>query len=368
MKKWGILVIVVLCGLLLSLQLFSRRKSATAPAPASSAKESEDIGVSLPAGATGYVSPADTGAGQAPQVTVAPVQGTGDYTSLMLPALQTQYRGACQEGSLEDMRMAHGRVWGYFARNNPFTFDESKKMYEFASSYVACSALAHGSVDLCGSLPGEANANGVKVDAKLSVSAQCKQKANTLLFLGYLAGKNKNSASCYAAVSGWKQKLLNKVSVQELCSSAAQGMTQFRAYMLKAVPDHDRKIKRTLPVSRSECDGDSECLYNQAAYNALKDSNPSECPRADGGLCVAAVARNAAYCEPIVVDMSKYYCATMEKEKKAHNGYVGMTGQEVKAEIDKVQAEKKQAEKLKAESEKTQAEINKKIKGLVEGE
>lgn len=365
MKKWGIFVIVVLCGLLVALQFFSRKSAVSVPAP--SGQQHEEVGVSLPPSATGYVVPETVTPKPAP-VAITAVQGTGDYASLMLPALPVSYMGACQGGSLEEMRMTHGKYWGYFARNLAFSFEDTRRMYDYTAAYVACSALARGSVELCGSMPGKTTAPGMKVDAKMGLSGQCKHKATPILFLAFLASKNKNSASCYSAISGWSQKILNKISVPDLCAAASQGLPQVREYLMKAVPDHDRKIKRFLPLSKSDCGSNAACQERFATYKALKDGDVSECPRSSGGLCEAAVTKSAAYCQPVVAEMSKFYCATVEKVKKEHKGYIGMTAQEIKAETDQAQAEKKAAEKQKAENDRIQAEINKKIKNAISGE
>jgi hypothetical protein len=363
MKKWSVLVIIVLCGLLLSLKFLSRKNSAELSVPVAPAQE--ESGVALPAAATGYVAPETAPAA----ATVVPyVEGAGDYNGLMLPPLARAYAGACQGGSLEDMRSTHGRYWGYFAKNIPFSFEDTRKMYDYTASYVACSAVARGSVELCSSLPGEASAGGMKVDGKMSVSYQCKDKANPILFLAYLAGKNKSTADCYSALAGLNQKILSKVSVSDLCDAASRGMGPLKKYLMKAIPDRERKIRMMFPDSRSECDGSQDCLDSLAAYTAIKDANPSECPRGVRALCEAVILRSADPCAAVVRDMSSFYCATVEKVKKAHGGCIGMTSQDIQATMEKTKADKKLADQQKAENDKIQAETNRKIKKLLGGE
>jgi hypothetical protein len=367
MKKWGILAVVVLCGLLLALQFLSKKNTLKTSAPAPAAAASEEIGVALPAAATGYISPE---APKAPETAAVPrLEGAGSYNDLMLPALSSPYEGACPGGSLDEIRATHGRYWGYFAKNIPFSFKDTQKMYGYVASYVACSALARGSEDLCGSLPGEASVGDTKIAGNMSVSYQCKAKASPLLFRGYLTGKNKTLMNCYSTLDGMHQKAVAKLSVNDLCEAASNGLLPLRKYLIGAIPGRDRKIKALFPDSRAECGGDQECLDNFAVYTAMKDGTASECPRGeDKPLCEAAILHSAESCGEIVRDMSVFYCATVAKVKKANGGRIGMTPKEIQAEVDRTKAEKKQADQEKAANEKKQAEINAKIKRMLGGE
>ncbi len=359
MKKWGILGLVILFGLLMFLRFLSKKAEAPSNMPPVTPPE-EAAGVALPPGATAQTM-AET------PIASSYVSGAGDYNDLMLPKMFSKYDGACKGASLEEMRATHGRYWGYFAKYSVLTPEENKKLYEYTADYVACSALARNDSDMCGALPGEAEADGIKVDSRMSVSDKCKKRADPVLFLSYLAGKVKSSNSCYAVVSGWKPKILAKISMPALCDAASKGIIPTREYALSVFPDQKRKIMSLFPDSKSSCGGDAECLASFALYSAIKDGNASECPAAKAAFCEAVITKSPSGCETIVKDMSKYYCRVIARGMKVTNGRLGMSPDEIKADIAKVEEDKKYKETQKKEVDKITEELNKRIKDMKKG-
>ncbi|MEI7529975.1 MAG: hypothetical protein WCK76_13650, partial [Elusimicrobiota bacterium] len=96
MKKWGILGLVILGGLVLGLQHYINKGEKAAvvqpqPAPA------DQIGVTLPPAATGYAPPESSYNTSA-----------GNYNDFAVPAAQSSYKGTCPGSSLAEILAAHG--------------------------------------------------------------------------------------------------------------------------------------------------------------------------------------------------------------------------------------------------------------------
>lgn len=359
MKKWGILVLVLMGAGLLYMQYFM--KKAERPVIKNMPTPQQDVvGVALPTSATTQiaVTPALTGY----------VAGAGDYNNLELPKVPTNYSGACEGGSLEDIRASHGKYWGYFAKNNPVTTEETKKIYDYMTSYVGCVAAAHDNIGLCLALPDEAQVGDTKIDSVGSLSNACRDKANPLLFTNFMAGNTRTSGSCYSMVSGWPKKGLAKISVPDFCDAVSKGMESGKAYMVKVNPKKADEFRKLFPISKSSCGSDSDCIDNLALYNAVKDEKAEECPRSRKVYCEAMVAKSAVPCEAIVKDMSKFYCSAVARAKKASGGFIGMSPEQVKAEIAKVEQAKKQAELQKKEGDKITEEVNKSAKKILKKE
>lgn len=359
MKKWGILILVLLGAGLLYMQYFMKKSGkpgAIQPTPA----VQEQAGVPLPEGATSQVVTETFSATYIP--------GAGDYNDLQLPRVQTNYAGACDGGSLEDMRLSHGRYWGYFAMNNPIPADDTKKMYDYLTNYVGCVAAAHDNIGLCLALPDEAQVGDTKIDFVGSLSNMCREKTNPLLLTNYMAGKSKSSGSCYSMVSGLPKKVLAKISVPEFCDAISKGMESGKAYMMKINPKKAGNFRKLFPVSKAACEGDADCLTSLALYNAVKDEKVSECPASKKTVCEAMVAKSAVPCEDIVKDMSRFYCGAVSKAKKKSGGFIGMSPEQVKAEIAKTEAIKKQAELQRKESDRQTQQLNQNIRKVLKTE
>lgn len=393
MKKWVILVLVLLGCLLLAMQYLMNKK-APGPVPPGTTAQGEPTGVPLPPSATGY---------GMPEMPLPPPADTlGDPNQLNLPDVVTAYKGACDGGSLAEMKATHNRYWGLRAKETPFNPDDTKKMYGFVADYIGCVAVARESPVLCNTLPpakppekpeaaGRPEQQPPPME-KDGLRPNCRRKVNSVMFIAYVAGKSKNSDACRAVLAGWKPEILAKVSETEFCAAAAKGMDAVNDYMQKAVGKKKKKIvkkderaRQRFSSSESACEGNAECLNGVRLYNAIKSGDSSRCPpllprKEQGGkspagatkgadsFCEAAITKSAQSCEPIIKEMSKFYCAAMEKTKKKTGGFIGMS----KAEIDNAIAQKKlqiaEEDRRKKESDKIGIEVNQNVRKILKKE
>ncbi len=376
MKKWVILILVVLGGLLLALQYVSRRRETTAVSPPPPV-QSEESGTSLPASSTNYVSP-DT--------TPGPEAGwdVNYQSTLILPAVKTDYKGACQGGSLEEMRRTHGRFWGIGAKDVAFNFEETMRMYELLGSYVGCVAVARQNLAQCDTLPDDIASDSKKVDAAFTPRYRCREQASNALFYAYMAGKVSDPSFCQSAVSYWRSENTSKISVPDFCKAAGGGMKDAVAFLAKYMPPNVKN--QGMPTSASSCGGDAACLAIYENYNAVRKDNADACQHPSNGYCEAAITRVPAPCETIVREMSQTYCSYVAKVKKGSGGYIGLSKEEVKtystqqavriaAEAEERRKKAEEESRLrneeadqKKQNEKIQEEVNKQAKKILRKE
>ena len=357
MKKWVILILVFLGGLLLVLQYFAGKREKSVIVPSGSA-QTEPLGVALPPSSTEYAA-----TDMAPMPEYA--GGASDYSRLNLPQVQSNYKGACQGGSLEEMRQTHGRYWGYFAKDTPFNFNETQKMYDLMAGYTGCVAAARQSISLCEALPGELPAGEIKVDISFTPRYKCREQVFNALFGAYMAGKVKDPVFCQGAVSFWKPENAAMISVPDFCKAAADGMDSAYSFLARYMPpSYKSQGKKFMPTSKSSCGGDAACLAIFQTYNAIQNGDAAACPRSDG-YCEAIITRAPASCENIVREMSGNYCSYMTRVKKVAGGYIGMSPEAIKADIAQQALLKKEADQQKKDNEKIQAELNKQVKKML---
>ncbi|MFA6433795.1 MAG: hypothetical protein WCW52_03790 [Elusimicrobiales bacterium] len=366
MGKWGILTLVVLGGLLLILKYFSYISARQTPQPAELGLE-QPPGVALPPAATFYNELQPSGF-HAPET----------YTELALPKEPAPYKGACRGGSLEEMRASHGKYWGFFTPDAAFNAPETDKMYDFVAGYVGCVALARDDMNLCASLPGETQRNNLKIGFKTAPNSRCRKRASLLLFRSYVAGNAGNREHCSAVLANWRRPPV--FSGSEFCGIAVKGPRAAMEFLSGALPRKKEKLRKFMPASKAECGGDAGCIDNFQLYAAIRDGKISECPRsADRSLCEALISGSETPCEAIVRDMSRFYCAAVERVKKTTQGYIGLTLEEIKtaaarktleqAEQNRQRLEKdrlkKEEERQKEAGRKIQDAINKKVKAML---
>jgi len=356
MKKWVILVLVLLGGLLLSLQYFinkGEKKGAVR-----TGTPTEELGVALPPASTGFVMPEATY-----------TEGAGDYNNLVVPKLLTQYKGACAGGSLDEILLAHNKLWGYFVpkANAAFEFKESETMYGFMKDYTACVAAARADVTLCDTLPAEINTDLVKIPRDLGLRRQCRRLATPTLFAGHLLGKANDASICQATLDDLQPQALARINVTDYCQASDKGLTSFRAYLFKVMPDPSaaKEINRSIPSSKSDCSGDASCLSRGLTYEAIKSGDASACPAANQAPCAGFITKSAFACEAVIKDMSKAYCASVERIKKKSGGYVGLSKEEMMADIEQIKLKKAEEDRQKKEAEKLLQEVNKKAKKIL---
>lgn len=408
MKKWVILVLVVLGCAMLALQYLMNKKTPGAGPAATTAQLGPD-GVPLPAGATGY--------SETPFV--APVGNfNDDPTRLDIPIIPSDYKGACEGGSLREMLATHNKFWGPLAKETPFSQNDTRQMYSFVGDYVSCVAIARDNALICDMLPPGPPSEAGPKDGATQVSPadrsrikpsrnnlryDCRKRVNPVLFLGYMAGKSKNPDSCNNILSGWKPSTLARISATDFCAAASKGLDAVNDYMQKIMSGKQKKVKKgdrgkqRFASSESSCGGNKECINGAKLYNAIKSGSVSQCPppqprsqqpgfQESGGaaperpakgkeqaptvdvMCQAAVSKSAVSCEPIVKAMSSFYCDAVEQTKKKTGGFIGMAKWEIENAIAQKKAQAEADEKQKKEFQKMEADMNKKVKTLLSKE
>ncbi len=408
MKKWVILILVVLGGLMLALQYMMNKKPAGTAGTTATGQTDPD-GVPLPAGATGYTMP---------EIPFAPpTNDLSDPSKLNIPVIASDYKGACEGGALTDMIATHNKYWGRLAKETPFVPNDTKRMYGFAADYVACVAVARDNAVICDTLPPEPPQKGtpkpgtaagaqtkpappergsIKTRARDGLRYNCRKRVNPILFFAYMAGKSKNPDSCNAMLAGWKPPTLAMISATDFCSAASKGMEAVNEYMQKIMSEKKKKVKKDerskqrYTASESSCNGNKECINGAKLYNAIKSGNAAQCPPAQqrqpppgekqsgsppqppatapsGGdiMCQAAITRSALACEPIIKSMSGFYCEAIARTKKKTGGFIGMSKSEIEDAIARRKIEQVEEAKQKKEFDKMGVDINKKVKKLL---
>lgn len=360
MKKWTILVIVVLAALILLVQYVIEKKVVPAGPGGSQAPVAEQpLGVALPEDAA-------VSAARAVGNFVPETSGSV-YGGIALPTIQPFYKGACEGGSLKEMLDTHDRYWGFFARNTAFTPEESNKMYNLLADYVGCQASARTDTTLCDNLPGVAEKDGQKVPKEITPHYICRDKTVSVLYEGYRAGLVKDEFPCRAMSERWDKTRVAMFSVPELCRKISEGRAPALSYLkgIFTAPEAAPLLEATFPVKEADCAGDRECLNRYAIFKGVKSGNAKACPKEYATYCQALSERSALPCDKTLQEMSKFYCATVSRVKKATGGYIGMSKADIAAEIEKAKAVKNEADMIKKEQEKQQAEVNKRAKELL---
>lgn len=356
MKKWTILTIAVLAAILLVMQYIIEKKKVAVIDRGQQADSAEpQLGVALPSGATAY-------AGAAGDNYVPAYSGGASYGAISLPTIQSSYKGACAAASLLDMLATHDKYWGYLARSAAFSPSETQKMYDLLADYTACHAAARTDVSVCDALPATVNQEGVKVDPKVVPNAVCRKKAITLFSEAYLAGNISGDSYCRLELSYWPREDLDKISIPEYCAAAATGPGPAADYLRKTFPEAGDAVLKDLPAKESDCKKDPECLERLDIYNAVKKARPGACPKAYEPLCQALANRSSSPCESVLKDMSKHYCASVERVKKLSGGYIGLSKEEAKVELDKLKAQRAEADEMKKQQQKVMEEVNKQVR------
>ena len=341
MKKWVIFSLIVLGCLLLALQYFAGKREKVVVLPLKAAPN-EQTDVPLPPSSANYVG------------------GNSNDGGLILPVVQSNYKGACPGGSLEEMRLTHGRYWGYLTKGVAVNRTETQKMYDLLANYVGCVAVAQDNLDICDTLPGEMSAGVVTVEASISPKYKCRERGTNALFGAYMAGKVKDAASCQGVVSYWGKNAAG-LSVPDFCTAAAGGMERADSFLAEHMPSMapGQFMKASL-----SCSG-SGCLPSFKMYNAVKKGSSDACPRPSDGYCEALITKTPASCDKIVQEMSEEYCSSVARVNKITGGYIGMTQAEMETDIAQQKLKKEEAERQKKENEKIQAAVDKQAKILL---
>ena len=296
MKKIMIGVVVLLAAALIGLKYFAAKKQADVTRPAAPA-ESEQQGVALPAASTSYVIPNTA-------VTYTPVQATGSYELLTLPADALALKGACEGGSPKEIMANHGKTWGYSTgRRNSFEPKKTQEMYNYIWEYYACLAASRQDNAVCSELPGDVVKDGVKFGVPMNISgallspmAQCREKTVIFLFKAYVAGKSKDQQNCMDYVNEWDAENLSRISPPEFCEAAGQGPEKALAYVKLKMPNVYPMAEKMLAFSKKVCGSDSGCLSNNELWEGIKNGIPDKCPAAYRPNCAALAQKDPAPC------------------------------------------------------------------------
>ena len=284
MKKWGILGLVILGGLILGLQYYiNRAEKTTGMLPRSG--QADQVGVALPPAATDYVMPEYSGNNAA--------LGTGNYESLSVPTAQSAYQGTCPDSSLAGILAAHGKTWGYFAPKSNLILEvkDSELLYKSVNAYVECLAAARSDIGLCETLPAKYATAGlnnsalpVKNRPESNPALDCRIRTSKLMFDAYLLGKTTEFSVCEASRIFWDEPSREKIPLQAYCQAASKGVESAREFIIKAEPEYPSDaVKKVYPVSKADCAGDPKFLFNFSLYSAIKSGKASACPPAPAG-------------------------------------------------------------------------------------
>lgn len=360
MKKWTILTIAVLAAILLVMQyLIEKKKVAVIESGQQASSAEQQLGVALPAGATTYVS-ADA------DNYVPDYVGGAPYGNIVMPTIQSTYKGACEASSLQDMLSTHDKYWGFLARDAAFNQSETQKMYDYLADYTGCQAAARTDVSLCDSLPSDVQLDNKKLDVRITPNYRCRTKTVSLFFEAYRAGNISGDSYCRLGVGTFDKQDLERFSVPDFCSVLPKGQEAIESFLLKAfavdTPEAKARVRKEFPVKEGDCAKDGECLTKNGIYNAVKKGRPEACPGEYLQQCRALAERSAVPCEKTLQEMSKFYCSAVARVKKVSGGYIGLSKEEAKVELDKLKAQRAEADEMKKQQQKIMEEVNKQVR------
>ena len=369
MKKVIIGVVVLLAAALIGLKFMSQKVPSGQPSPAPGLS-AEQQGVALPAGSAVNLTPE-------PSASYAPMQATGSYETLTLPSFALELKGVCEGGSPRDIMANHGKTWGYFtAQRNSFEPKKTQEMYNYVWDYYTCLAAARQDISVCSELPGEPPKDALKfgvpmkpkgdepVAAAFTPMMQCREKNTVLLYMAYVAGKNKDQQNCVGYVNEWFSEDLARISPTEFCTVAAQGPGKTLAYLKEKLPDSASDVERAQGFSKSACGSKAECLVKYAMWEGLSTGNADKCPAGYKLSCAAIEQKSPAPCAGILSDMSRKYCSYYKELLKHGSGFAGVTAEEVKENLKRLAEKKKEEENLRKINEASVKQLNEKVRKM----
>lgn len=351
MKKWIVLVVVVLLALVAAVQLAYRKKAAPVPGRAPAGQE-EPHGVALPAEASKPVEQ---------QLPGGRVTASGTYGALPSVAGPLAQRELCKDVNLNRIMADHGSVWGMATKYAAFTSQEDKQVYDALSLYFSCTALAHRDVGDCDYLPGE----GAGLKYYASPNYACRFGYTEVAFQAYMAGLEKDESACDLFLMSDVVKGL-ALPRAEFCQLAAKGMPGVCRGIGGMVPaDAAADCRTEFPASASDCGGQQQCLEYYKIYNALKAGRAADCPPGLKPLCEAYTRKDTMACLPLLDKVGKAYCGALTGLIKKSGGYPGKSPEEVKTLLAAEAEKKKEEERILKENKQQETEVNKRVKELI---
>ncbi len=283
---------------------------------------------------------------------------------------------ACEKGSVKDIFIAHGKIWGYgVADSRCFNFKESKAIYNRLTQYTACKSAALRSINYCNKLP--ARMKGVcNIPEFLGPRYKCIESANSMLYYDFMAGNIKSNVSCLFVLSGDNLKGM-PVSDEVFCKIASTGLENICPALKKNLSDSlYKECFQMFPRKLSDCDSDKNCKDTYMIYQGIKTKDYKKCPDEYKEICQAYLSKSIKPCEEKAKALSKTYCNFLKRVNKASGNAPGMSDDDIKQHAAQVEEEGIEKRKLKAEErihaekerkeqEKVIKEVNDRVKKLL---
>lgn len=287
MKKWTVLIFVLLLGLLLGQRQLNKKNELPKQEVLPSAQVPEQIGVPLPPGAVASIpaySPTDE-----VRFPTGPAAAANKEIAVAEPLM-------CANGSIKEMMASEGKTWGRTVPLSPRLPDPdiAEKLYGVMGNYLSCKAAATGDLGACKPLPTSTT--------RTDLRRNCVQDANKVLFSAYMLGKTKDREICDAFVAN--SLVGATLDRAEFCSAASKGLKS-----LSKQPIFSGKKKFPIPLNREGCNGSEACLSSFGVYEAIEAGNPSQCYGAQRQHCEAYLRHSQLPCADLAREASMMYCS-----------------------------------------------------------
>ena len=350
MKNWMIATLVVLMGLILTLQWLNKKNEvkligmpASQPAPMVETPAKS----SLPAG---YMAAMPT---RQPLAQVPEPDGS---------------KGSCAGGTLNDILAAHGYTWGYLS-GVVFEQRENEDLTVALERYFACQVVSLESPGACGNLSSNEAPWRVRNSPRPATEG-CLEHADPVLFAAFMAGKHSDPSSCERSLRRVKSFPLE--SLDKICQKFSQGQENFCA---RGNGEMDKKCRGAYPAKESDCAGSKKslCLDRYLLYTAMKAGDSSICPSEYRASCEAFLSKKPSNCSGLAMKASSLYCSSLKnlkkKEDDKNNEVIRQEAEKQRQELKKQQQETEKRDRelnieRKAE-EKTLQETNKNLRKLM---
>ncbi|MCK4935231.1 MAG: hypothetical protein KAR84_00135 [Elusimicrobiales bacterium] len=291
------------------------------------------------------------------------------------------FEKACDKGSIKDIYIAHGKIWGYtVASSRGFNESESEAIYSRLAQYTACRAAAQRSIDYCNKLPAGLKKVGEAHSVPMRASAyyECVETVNRVIFSDFMAGNAKEKSSCDLILAG--QAFEGKPMSDDIfCKAAGKGLVNMcMSFKDQGVKGDEATLKMCFthfPRTLSDCSS-KNCKRRYKLYTAIKNKKYKECPREYKDICRAYLSKSTKPCHKLAEDLSETYCDFLKRVNKVTGNAPGMSDEDIKHHAAQLEAEaiaerklkeqeRLQAERDRKENEQITKEINARVKKLL---
>lgn len=316
MKKYLVLVIVVLLGAVLYVRHLERK--AVPQRAATSPSLQEEGGVPLPPDAKVLSLPEFTQ--ETPRPT-SRLSGTAQQPAPEIVPLSIAGTPCLRDTKVRDVIAAHGKTWGILQKDKVGSQAEKALSYAIIQAvgeegvknlvakigaHQACLSLAAGK-DLCGSLPrgGESKAESA-VD--ISMRESCLNNLYNIGFVGYTMGKSEYS-NCSGYFRAGMPEAERYVKVSEFCDIAKGGLPAVTSkFCGRFPPEMKQACLETFPGEISGCRGDENCAQMWRIYKALRDNSVETLSYQIQPLVRAMLDKKEESCRPLGDSIVQEYC------------------------------------------------------------